>query len=199
MSSICILQYTTDTPQSHQYLIYSLETKYKYQISPSKCGNICLQDLVKTRLVTTRWHEAGRREAARQPTLLIRDPNISDSATMCGEHHQHSLPPPHSPLSPGSWSFNLSLYSLYLQLVTVSVCPVSGYWVRIYVVVLKAEEGCSWTGQLLHLHAVAGIKWPHGLKMGPWMHDLISRRQRPTNTGHNVGASGGRQETKRKK
>ena len=201
MSFICILQYTTDTPQNHQYLIYSLETKYKYQISPSKCGNICLQDLVKTRLVTTRWHEAGRSEAARQPTLLIRDPNISDSATMCGEYYQqHSLPPPPRPFVTQAVGHSIySLYSLYLQLVTVSVCPVSGYWVRIYVVVLKAEEGCSWTGQLLHLHAVAGIKWPHGLKMGPWMHDLISRRQRPTNTGHNVGASGGGQETKRKK
>ena len=39
----------------------------------------------------------------RQPTLPIRDPNISDSATMCGEYYQqHSLPPP-----PGSWSFAL--------------------------------------------------------------------------------------------
>ena len=121
MSSICILQYTTDTPQNHQYLIYSLETKYKYQISPSKCGNICLQDLVKTRLVTTRWHEAGRREAARQPTLLIRDPNISDSATMCGEHRQHSRPPPHSPLSPGSWSF--ALFSVFAP---GAMCPGSG-------------------------------------------------------------------------
>ena len=125
MSSICILQYTTDTPQSHQYLIYSLETKYKYQISPSKCGNICLQDLVKTRLVTTRWHEAGRREAARQPTLLIRDPNISDSATMCGEHRQHSLPPPPRPFVTQAVGHSIySLYSLYLQL--VSVCPGSG-------------------------------------------------------------------------
>ena len=102
------------------------------------------------------------------------------------------------PMSPGSWSFNL--FSVFAPDGAAGDREaVSGYWVRIYVMVLKAEEGCSWTGQLLHLHAVAGIKWPHGLEMGPWMHDLISRRQRPTNTGHNVGASGGRQETKRKK
>ena len=157
---------------------------------------------MKTRLVTTGRHEAGRREAARQPTLPIRDPNISDSATMCGAavsitSNTHFLP--HLvPMSPGSWSFNL--FSVFAPDGAAGDREaVSGYWVRIYVMVLKAEEGCSWTGQLLHLHAVAGIKWPHGLEMGPWMHDLISRRQRPTNTGHNVGASGGRQETKRKK
>ena len=128
MSFICILQYTTDTPQSHQYLIYSLETKYKYQISPSKCGNICLQDLVKTRLVTTRWHEAGRREAARQPTLLIRDPNISDSATMCGEHRQHTSSPTSSLCHITSWSF--ALFSVFAAGDSVSVsgerCQVIG-------------------------------------------------------------------------
>ena len=95
----------------------------------------------------------------RQPTLLIRDPNISDSATMqCAvsiTSNTHFLP--HLvPMSPGSWSF--ALFSVFApDGAAGDRGAVSGYWVRIYVMVLKAEEGCSWTGQLLHLHAVAGI------------------------------------------
>ena len=96
MSFICILQHTTDTPQSHQYLIYSLErpsTNIKYlhlNVEIFVCKILWKQD--SSRQGGTR--QGGVRQL-RQPTLLIRDPNISDSATMCGEYYQqHSLPPP---------------------------------------------------------------------------------------------------------